>query len=53
MRKEEERRRAWHYAIVKMTYAEVHLRFDKTEIWSSPESEPLDRWTYFQVKREE
>ena len=44
---------AWHYGIVKMTYAEVHIRLDKSEVWKSPVSEPLETWTYFSIPREE
>jgi hypothetical protein len=43
----------WHYGIVKMTYAEVHIRLDKSEVWKSPVSEPLETWTYFSIPREE
>src|SRR5262245_42882973 len=43
----------WHYGIVKMTYSEVHIRLDKTEVYKSPVSEPLETWTYFQTPREE
>jgi hypothetical protein len=44
---------AWHYGIVKMTYAEVHIRLDKSEIWRSLISEPLETWTYFSIPRDE
>ena len=43
----------WHYGIVKMTSSEVHIRLDQSEIYSSPISEPLETWTYFQLGREE
>jgi hypothetical protein len=43
----------WHFGIVKMTYSEVHIRLDKSEVYSSPVSEPLETWTYFQTPREE
>ncbi len=44
---------AWLYGIVKMTYAEVHIRLDKSEVWKSPVSEPLETWTYFSIPRDE
>jgi hypothetical protein len=44
---------AWHYGIVKMTSAEVHIRLDKSEVWKSPVSEPLETWTHFSIPREE
>jgi hypothetical protein len=43
----------WQYGIAKMTYSEVHIRLDKTEVYKSPVSEPLETWTYFQMPREE
>jgi hypothetical protein len=43
----------WQYGIAKMTYSEVHIRLDKTEVYKSPVSEPLETWTYFQAPREE
>src|SRR4030095_3504486 len=33
-------RAQWSYGIVKMTYAEVRLRLDNDEVWSSPVSAP-------------
>jgi hypothetical protein len=44
---------AWYYGIVKMTYAEVHIRLDNFEVWKSPVSEPLETWTYFSIPRPE
>jgi hypothetical protein len=43
----------WQYGIVKMTYSEVHIRLDKSEVYQSPVSEPLETWTYFQTPRED
>jgi hypothetical protein len=43
----------WRYGVVKMTYAEVHIRLDKSEVWKSPVSEPLETWTYFSIPRDE
>ncbi len=36
---------------VRMTCAEVRVPFDKTEAWTSPESEPLEKWTRFRAQR--
>jgi hypothetical protein len=52
-RREKDADAAWHFGFVKMTYAEVHLRIDREEVWSSSTSEPLETWTYFQQKRNE
>jgi hypothetical protein len=41
----------WKYGIVKMTYSDVRLRLDDSEVWSSPISAPKDTWTYFQSPR--
>jgi hypothetical protein len=38
---------------VRMTCAEVRVPFDKTEAWTSPESEPLEKWTRFRAQRGE
>jgi hypothetical protein len=43
----------WQYGIAKMTYSEVHIRLDKSEVYNSPVSEPLETWTYFQTPRED
>ena len=43
----------WEYGIVKMTYAEVHIRLDQREVYSSPISEPLVTWRYCQAPRQE
>ena len=49
LREGQESAAEWHYGIVKMTYAEVHIRLDKSEVYSSAISAPLDTWTYFQI----
>lgn len=43
----------WKYGIAKMTAADVHIRLDQKEIYSSPLSEPMQTWTYFQMPRRE
>ncbi len=53
LRKDGETGARWDYGIVKMTYAEVHIRLDQGEIYSSPITEPLETWTYFQMPRKE
>jgi hypothetical protein len=51
LRGEREAAPKWHYGIVKVTYAEVHIRLDDTEILSSPVTAPKETWTYFQTDR--
>ena len=43
----------WDYGIVKMTYAEVHIRLDGAQVYSSPVSEPMVTWKYTQSPRQE
>lgn len=43
----------WEYGIVKLTYAEVHIRLDRAEVYSSPLSEPMVAWKYWQSPRSE
>jgi hypothetical protein len=51
LRGEREATPKWHYGIAKVTYAEVHIRLDDTEIYSSPVAAPKETWTYFQTDR--
>jgi len=53
LRGDEDDNAGWKYGAVKMTYSEVHIRLGKSEVYSSPVSEPLETWTYFQTPREE
>jgi len=41
----------WHYGIAKVTYSEVHIRLDDTEIYSSSLRAPKETWTFFQTDR--
>jgi hypothetical protein len=49
LREEREKSPRWDYGVVKMTAAEVHIRLDSAEVYSSPISEPMRTWTYFQM----
>lgn len=42
----------WHYGIVKVTHAGVHIRLDDNEIYSSPYTAPKETWTHFQTPRQ-
>jgi hypothetical protein len=42
----------WHYGIVKVTHAEIHIRLDDREIYSSPYTAPRETWIHFQARRE-
>jgi hypothetical protein len=52
LRGEREAAPKWHYGIAKVTYAEVHIRLDDTEILSSPLTAPRETWTFFQMPRQ-
>jgi len=44
----------WKYGIVKMTIAEVRVRLDTGEVWSSPRNGPRETWDSFtKMPREE
>jgi hypothetical protein len=52
LRDEREKGPRWDYGIVKMTAAEVHIRLDGAEVYSSPITEPMRTWTYFQMPQQ-
>jgi hypothetical protein len=42
----------WEYGIVKMTASDVHIQLDGAEVYSSPKSEPMRKWTFFRMARD-
>jgi len=53
LREDREKNPVWEYGIVKMTAAEVHIRLDGAQVYSSPISEPMRTWTYFQMPQKQ
>jgi len=43
----------WMYGIVNMTAADVHLRFDDTEVWVSLTTDPRETWNFLRTARDE
>ncbi len=53
LREDRQKDPRWEYGIVKMTSADIHIRLDGVEVYSSPITEPMRTWTYFQMPRPE